>query len=203
MAVTTSGAYLLLARYNRAKWNSLKKPAALAVGYGITPEPEPPRDEQDEAHEQAELLFPEDHHPVPQLTSDERASLPPLEKPDDRCRPIWKGVRMLHSFHSNMFAWLHEKIPDIDKHGTNRAVETPPAEGEVVPEKTPSQIVDEMMRASGTEYDDPGIGWLAVVDAERFPDLYRAYGRQGRAALAHVRHRDHPAQSGPDDLGCL
>jgi hypothetical protein len=176
MAVTTSGAYLMLARYNRAKWHDLKKPAeaALAVGTDVPPA-EPQIDEQDQAHAQAMILFPKDNHPVPQLTPEERESLLPPYDPE-KPPPDLKGVRMLHSFHTNMFAWLHEKIPDIDEHGTNRLAEPPSEDGGATPPKTPGQIVDEMMRASGTEYDDPGIGWLAVVDKSDFPAFIERMG---------------------------
>jgi hypothetical protein len=78
MAVTTSGAYLMLARYNRAKWNGLKKPVeeVLEVGSDVPPA-EPQIDEQEQAHKQAMTIFPKDNHPVPQLTSEERETLLP------------------------------------------------------------------------------------------------------------------------------
>jgi hypothetical protein len=184
MAVTTSGAYLMLARYNRAKWNGLKKPAeaALEVGTDVPPA-EPQIDEQEQAHAQAMIIFPKDNYPVPQLTPEERNNLLPPYDPE-KPPPDLKGVRMLHSFHTNMFAWLHEKIPNIGEPDANGTVEpppeeggtTPPVDGGATPPKKSSQIVDEMMMSGGTEYDDPGIGWLAVVDKSDFPAFIEHMG---------------------------
>lgn len=181
MAVTTPGAYLIIARYNREKWNGLKKPAPAAetraheVGAdgNQNPTPEAPEgptiNEQQEAHEQAEKLFPENNFPLPQLTDKERRKVPPLVSTESTSPPDLKGVRMLHTFHTNMFARLHEKIPDIDEGDEDEdAAASTPAEDEPMPEQTRSQILDEIFTAPNTGEKDPGIGWLAIVDAGDF-----------------------------------
>jgi hypothetical protein len=168
MAVTTLGAYLILARYNREKWNHLNNSTVAARAVGAEEEL---IGEQEQAHEQAEELFPEDNFPLPQLTQQERANLP---LPTSTETPDFTGVRMLHSFHTNTFAWLYENIPDLNEPGEGDAA--PALAEDEPPEKTPSQIIDEMMMASGTGENDPGIGWLAVVDAANFAAFVEKMG---------------------------
>jgi hypothetical protein len=138
---TTLGAYLIIARYNRDKWNYLAKM------------------HQDEAHETAEVVFPE-HDPL-DLPQNKPASgtLHMDEEP-------LKGVRMLHSFHSNMFAMLIERLKDN---------ETPPTGT-----KEASEVVDDLFvirkSPAGTHEKDPGIGWFAVVEAAYFPAFVNHLG---------------------------
>jgi len=118
--------YLLIARYNRQKWNSLS--AA----------------EQKEAHATAEELFP--------------------EKPEQKNLPMEPGVPVLHSFHTGLFPLLHEKIASN-------------------PAQSPTAIVNDIFatwQPPAGEVRDPGIGWLAMLDAEQLAAFVtRMGGREG------------------------
>ncbi len=72
--VTTLKTFLVIARYSREKWN--------ALGQG----------KQDQAHETAEVVFPEEEPEIKQL---------PLDG---------EGVPVLRSFHTSIFATLKEQI---------------------------------------------------------------------------------------------
>ncbi len=156
MAATNLGAYLIIARYNRGKWKELRP------------------DQQREAHERAEDLFPEDGNPMAQsmgvLTP---SSMLPVEEgialPDMGTLPIpgVPGVQMMRSFHSG----IHEKIPnnlqDENKEEVLRVIFEDFGSGQIY--------------APGVTTDpDPGIGWVVVVEAARF-DLFVEHmgGREG------------------------
>jgi hypothetical protein len=124
---TTLKRYLLIARYNRQKWNSLS--AA----------------EQEEAHETAEVLFP--------------------EQPKQKSLPLAsEGVPVLHSFHTGIFPLLHDKIASN-------------------PSQSPSAIVNDIFatwQPPAAEIRDPGIGWLAMLDAEQLGAFVKHMGgREG------------------------
>ncbi|HEX5688915.1 MAG TPA: hypothetical protein VFX76_02885 [Roseiflexaceae bacterium] len=129
---TALGGYLIIARYNRDKWNHL---ATI---------------DQTEAHERAEIVFPEDDaRDLPQNLT--RATMRQYE-----ADPL-RGVQMLRSFHTSAFASLIERLAENEKPPEDR------------PKKTPTQVVDTLfaMRKApaGTNEKDPGIGWVAVVEA--------------------------------------
>jgi hypothetical protein len=196
MPITIPGAYLIIARYNRDKWNNLTE-------Y-----------EQDVAHETAEVLLPEQREPLPQLRAEERAIL--RELPDAELRPfhpltlkeqrerqgavtfqrrpdkeeeekettkasrasssakpvaLIEGVRLLHSFHTGAFAEIDEKIMG----------EELPAHVKVELFRTDDKakqkhLVDLLLEAPGTDTKDPGMGWIAVVDASSYQELVEAMG---------------------------
>jgi hypothetical protein len=196
MPITIPGAFLIIARYNRDKWNNLTDL------------------QQDTAHETAEKLFPEKRHPLPQLRPAERAILQELpaaelrpfhpltleeqkverlehreavsfqalptneedphafkalltEEPD----PFPKGVRLLHSFHTGAFAEIDGKIMG----------EKLPAHVKVELFRTDDKdeqrlLVDSLLTAPGTDTKDPGMGWIAVVDYSSYEKFVEALG---------------------------
>jgi hypothetical protein len=145
MAATNLGAYLIIASYNRGKWKELGP------------------DQQREAHRRAELLFPEYGNPMAQsmgvLTP---SSMLPVEEkgialPDIGTLPIpgVLGVQMMRSFHSGIHTQIPNPLPDDRK------------------EEVLSTIFEEFKNggiyAPGVTADpDPGIGWVAVVEAAQF-----------------------------------
>ena len=141
---TSLGAYLLVARYNRDKWVHLAKL------------------DQDTAHHTAEDVFPEDdRHYLPQMLT--------------RTAPgqdLLQGVQMLHTFHSDIFATLMERIAENDTAPEQRK------------KKEVTDITDEVFAIRGaparTHEKDPGIGWFAVVEANSFASFVeRLGGREG------------------------
>lgn len=196
MAITIPGAFLIIARYNRDKWNNLTEL------------------QQETAHDTAEELFPEKRHPLPQLRPAERAIL--QELPDKELRPFHpltleeqkakrlahrevvtfqalpteeedliafkpllieepdpfpKGVRLLHSFHTGAFAEIEEKIIG----------ETLPAHVKVELFQTANvdeqkKLVNLLLAAPGTDTKDPGMGWIAVVDASSYEQFVEKLG---------------------------
>jgi hypothetical protein len=129
VAATSLQTFLVIARYSREKW--------IALG----------ESKQEQAHETAEVVFPEEEPEIRQL---------PLDS---------EGVPVLRSFHTGIFATLKEQIASDTS------------------QRTPSQIVDEIMttwRPPSAEVTDPGIGWVAMIEADRFPAFVeRMGGRQG------------------------
>jgi len=126
---TTLGRYLLIARYNRQKWNNLSV------------------SEQHKAHETAEELFP--------------------EAPQQKNLPLaGEGVLALQTFHSDLFGLLHDKIA-----------------GNTTPGKAPSDIANELFanwQPPAADIKDPGIGWLAILDAKQLDEFVKSMGgREG------------------------
>ena len=222
MATTTAGSYLIIARYDRDRWNALKVPPAgepeTQPEGGEAPEEE---DKQDQAHEIAEEVFPERRYPLPHLTPAERealqvltpeeeaelqelealkASIDPAAEPEkvellkERIESIrsqsaceieeglqkLRGVRLLHTFHTIIFNDLHAKLPH----------ETDPLKDLSKPDAARSAIVNqvlqdfraraaaipapEVLKAPDTDDKDPGIGWMAVVEAGALPSFVEA-----------------------------
>jgi hypothetical protein len=103
--------------------------------------------QQKEAHETAEVLFP--------------------EQPKQKNLPLdSEGVPVLHSFHTGIFTLLHDKIAS-----------------NTVPNKAPSDIANDIFatwQAPAADVRDPGIGWLALLDAAQFDAFVKNMGgREG------------------------
>jgi hypothetical protein len=144
---TALGGYLVIARYNRDRWNHLAGMDQLA------------------AHKTAEKVFPEDdERELPQNL----AGMTVKHLEND---PL-KGVQMLRSFHTSLFSMLIDRLAEND---------LPP---ERKPKKTPTEVVDAMMvvpsSPADTHEEDPGIGWLAIVDSAYLPSFVAHLGgREG------------------------
>jgi hypothetical protein len=80
-----------------------------------------------------------------------------------------KGVRLLHTFHTRAFV-------EIDK--TVLATKQP-APIKLLAQKTEDdqrREVDALLIAPDTDENDPGMGWIAVVDHYNFTDFVIAMG---------------------------
>jgi hypothetical protein len=117
--------YLVIARYNRQKWNALD--AA----------------DRKEAEEAAEVLFPEKSTPLA----------------DVKDMPF---VRTLYTSIHTRIPYEFRSMPD-DKQ--NELVENIFTEFQAQPTKAP-----------GTDEQDPGIGWVAVINADRFAQFMEHVG---------------------------
>jgi hypothetical protein len=208
MAITIPGAFLIIARYNRDKWNNLTEL------------------QQETAHKTAEVLFPEAREPLPQLRPEERTILKNL--PDAELRPfrpltlkeqkdeqlarqekgitqslppeetfqalpreeeeepyseevkipvaaksvsLIKGVRLVHSFHTGAFVEIEEKIvgEKQPEHVKVRLSQTDDIEEQ-------KKQVSLLLAAPGTDTKDPGMGWIAVIDASSYEPFVEAMG---------------------------
>src|SRR5688500_13525509 len=160
MAATTLGAYLIIASYNRGKWNELD----LA--------------QKTEAHERAEHLFPEESNPMAQsMEAVTPSSMLPVEDegvelPDmaNLSIPGVLGIQMMRSFHSG----IHGRIPD------NFLEETEERKEEILRTAFEDFRMGRIS-APGVTYDpDPGVGWVAMVEAAEFDAFVQHMGgREG------------------------
>jgi hypothetical protein len=185
---TALGAYLIIARYNRARWRGLNSAAAaksVQAGSGAVV------DRQEEAHETAEKVFPEEKpdvaaEPAPVAAAPETeagVALPPLTPVPV---PDVPGVLMMRSFHTYLFNDLERRIiahfdqlrggPTteealstevdgifrewnlLDESGTNGTTEVP---------------ADKRI-AEGQQ--DPGIGWIAMIDVAYYTEFVNQMG---------------------------
>jgi hypothetical protein len=149
---TTLGSYLIIARYNRENWNTLDR---LVPNHGI-------EGAQEDAHKRAEEVFPEK----------KSSAADPGE--GERSLPYPPSVQLVKTFHSNIHAQVFEQIPDIlsDKKLTEE-------------EKALwGSILDGIFRdfepsgknAPNTNVKDPGVGWIAMVDATRLEEFVGEMG---------------------------
>jgi hypothetical protein len=142
---TSVAAYLLIARYNRATFK----------GFETQPSPDSSlTNRQQEAHEAAEELFPEEEEARP-LSS---------KKTD--------GWVLARSFHTG----LHDAIKAALL--ANEQLASPRRQADVVDEVVQAETARvPRPYASGTDHiPDPLIGWVMVVEADKFGGFRQQFG---------------------------
>ena len=82
-----------------------------------------------------------------------------------------KGVRLLHSFHTGAFVEIEDKIVGErqPEHVKVRLFQTASIENQ-------KKQVNLLLAAPGTDTKDPGMGWIAVVDASSYDEFVAAMG---------------------------
>jgi hypothetical protein len=120
---TTVKAYLIAAYYDHANWKGLND----AEGH--------------QAEQEAERLFPEE----------EPRSLPQLNPRESELLPHLKGVQMVRTFRSDIFARL-------------------PNQYLTMPRKGKDAILDSLLGPRATKTD---VGWMAIVGTEQFSSFMK------------------------------
>jgi Dyp-type peroxidase family len=146
---TTLGWYLVIARYNREKWNSLSD------------------DEQTNAREAAAKLFPYESAAVIRDLPNDKAKGPIDGLP--ATDPL-KGVRLLHTFHTRAFVELGQILGTAPRLAT---ADVTTIKDKLEREVVEQRLVNELLAAPGTTQKDPGMGWIAVVDHNHYAAFER------------------------------
>jgi hypothetical protein len=120
---TVVKAYLIAAYYDHVKWKGLNDEEGI------------------QAEEEAERLFPDE----------EPKSLPQLNPRESDLLPHLKGVHMVRTFRSDIFAKL-------------------PNQYLTMPRKGKDEILDTILGPHATKTD---IGWMAIVDTEHFSSFMK------------------------------
>jgi hypothetical protein len=172
---TTLGYYLIIAEYDRKKWNSLSN--------GKTLGPDRTANHR-EAEDHAKTLFP---YQRKQSTTamNEPAVLGGQEQESyeqELPLPYPPGVLLVHTFHTGIHAKIAER--NVQEMGTDEEKQA---------------VVDEIYSAfnkrippSETEEEDPGIGWVAVVHRDSLKQFLNMMGGRDGALWGIYKMRVIP-----------
>lgn len=161
-------AYLIIARYNRTKWQGLRAEDVLTAGNQLDPAAKTPTQEQ--AEDKAEELFPEEPRPLPQLAAEENET---SASGGTSSPGQLKGARMVHTFYSDLHIQI-DRMLQAQLEQTEDNAHNPEMRGKLdaLVDRFYAQLANSALQpVQGTSVSDPGIGWMAVVDAVSFDPI--------------------------------